>query len=248
MPPESDKITTSTPDSEHHTTGTANSVEIPSRIVDIWQRIVDAVSSLLCVPSVMINRIEGSELEIFRANSGAENPLPTGTTMPLLGVYCESTAATRQRNMVEDARKDPAWADSPTARAGIFSYLGYPVCWPGGDVFGTICAVDTKSNKWIAPSDSLLMTIRDAVEAHLALLHTTARLDQKNRELEAAFREVDTLKGLLPICVSCKKIRDDKGYWVRIEKYISDHSQAEFSHGICLDCSKKLYPDLNITE
>ena len=62
-------------------------------------------------------------------------------------------------------------------------------------------------------------------------------------ELHKALDKVKTLSGFLPICASCKKIRDDKGYWNQIEAYISEHSEAEFSHGICPECSKKLYPD-----
>jgi len=219
---------------------------IPSQVVEIWQRIVDSISILLSVPSVMINRLEPQELEVFRSNISKDNPFPSGTRMPLLGVYCETTARSRQRNQVEDARKDPLWADSPTAKAGIFSYLGFPVFWPGGEIFGTICAVDTKANKWVTPSDTLLQTVKDAVEAHLALLAATEALNRKNRELEEALREVKTLQGLLPICASCKKIRDDKGYWVQIENYISDRSDVQFSHGICSECAKKLYPEMDI--
>ncbi len=63
------------------------------------------------------------------------------------------------------------------------------------------------------------------------------------QELQKTLAEVKTLSGLIPICASCKKIRNDKGYWGQIESYISDHSEAEFSHGICPDCMKKLYPD-----
>lgn len=48
---------------------------------------------------------------------------------------------------------------------------------------------------------------------------------------------------MFPVCVSCKKIRDDQGYWTQIEAYIRDHSEAEFSHGICPKCAKKLYPE-----
>ena len=62
-------------------------------------------------------------------------------------------------------------------------------------------------------------------------------------DLQEAVAEVKTLSGLLPICASCKKIRDDKGYWTQIESYIKDHSEAEFSHGICPECAKKLYPE-----
>ena len=175
-----------------------NNVNIPSQIVEIWQRIVDSISVLLSVPSVMINRLEPPELEVFRSNISRDNPFPSGTRMPLLGVYCETTARLRKRNMVEDARKDPLWLDSPTAKAGIFSYLGFPVFWPNGEVFGTICAVDTKANKWVSPSDTLLQTIKDAIEAHLALLVTTEELNKKNHELVAALNEVKTLQGLLP--------------------------------------------------
>lgn len=62
-------------------------------------------------------------------------------------------------------------------------------------------------------------------------------------ELQQALSEVKTLSGLLPICTSCKKIRNDEGYWERIEKYISDRSGALFSHGLCPECVRKLYPD-----
>lgn len=62
-------------------------------------------------------------------------------------------------------------------------------------------------------------------------------------DLQKALHEVRTLSGLLPICSSCKKIRDDKGYWNNLELYISAHSEAEFSHGLCPDCAQRLYPD-----
>ena len=63
-------------------------------------------------------------------------------------------------------------------------------------------------------------------------------------DLRGALAKVKQLSGMLPICSSCKKIRDDKGYWNQIEAYIRDHSEAAFSHGICPECAKKLYPDL----
>jgi hypothetical protein len=67
-------------------------------------------------------------------------------------------------------------------------------------------------------------------------------------EFQEALKKVRTLGGLIPICSSCKKIRDDQGYWSQIESYIRMHSGAEFSHGICPECAKKLYPDLDIYE
>ena len=62
-------------------------------------------------------------------------------------------------------------------------------------------------------------------------------------ELQDALAKVKQLSGFIPICASCKKIRDDEGYWSQVETYISKHSEALFSHGICPDCMRKLYPD-----
>lgn len=65
-------------------------------------------------------------------------------------------------------------------------------------------------------------------------------------ELKETIAKVRTLRGLLPICASCKKIRNDEGYWSQIETFISEHSEAEFSHGICPECVEKLYPELDL--
>ncbi|RLB41082.1 MAG: hypothetical protein DRH12_09005 [Deltaproteobacteria bacterium] len=67
------------------------------------------------------------------------------------------------------------------------------------------------------------------------------KLQEKVVELRQAIAQIKTLRGLLPICARCKKIRDDKGYWSQIEEYISQHSEAEFSHSICPDCARELY-------
>ena len=69
--------------------------------------------------------------------------------------------------------------------------------------------------------------------------------DKMVLELKKAMAEIKILQGILPICASCKKIRDDQGSWNQIESYIRKHSEAEFSHGICPDCARELYPDLD---
>lgn len=66
--------------------------------------------------------------------------------------------------------------------------------------------------------------------------------EQMIGELKEALAHVRTLSGLLPICAACKKIRDDKGYWHQVEQYISEHTDASFSHGICPDCARRMYP------
>ena len=101
---------------------------------------------------------------------------------------------------------------------------------------------------------------RELSEAHNGLEIMVAKLQseiadrklaEQEREklisqLKKALREIKTLRGFVPICANCKKIRDDEGYWQQIEKYIQERSDAKFSHGICPECARKFYPDLDI--
>ena len=82
------------------------------------------------------------------------------------------------------------------------------------------------------------------VRTHLSLRALMKQKEKLISELQEALAKVKTLSGLLPICSSCKKIRDDKGYWNQIETYIRQHSEADFTHSICPNCAKMLYPGL----
>ncbi len=82
----------------------------------------------------------------------------------------------------------------------------------------------------------------DLTKANLALERDIVERKRIEGELREAIAQVKTLTGLLPMCANCKKIRDDNGYWNSVEKYISSHTQAEFTHGICPECLEKLYP------
>ena len=84
------------------------------------------------------------------------------------------------------------------------------------------------------------VTITARVKTHIELSQTV-------RALQSALDKVKTLSGLLPICAHCKKVRDDKGYWNQIETYIDAHSEASFSHGICPECARENYPDVDLT-
>jgi PAS domain S-box-containing protein len=85
--------------------------------------------------------------------------------------------------------------------------------------------------------------VLDATDRHRA----EAERERLIQKLEAALARVKLLSGLLPICAGCKKIRDDHGYWKQLESYIESHSEATFTHGLCLDCLHKLYPELDFS-
>lgn len=86
---------------------------------------------------------------------------------------------------------------------------------------------------------NITFQVTEAILYHKAVLEKESLL----RELQEAYNKLKKLSGLIPICSHCKKIRDDNGFWNQVEQYISEHTDAVFSHGICPDCMQKLYPD-----
>jgi PAS domain S-box-containing protein len=87
---------------------------------------------------------------------------------------------------------------------------------------------------------AVLVTFRDVSERN----RVEKDKERLISDLRQALRSIKTLRGLLPICSSCKRIRNDRGYWEQVEIYIRDHSEADFSHGLCPECARKLYPGL----
>jgi len=85
--------------------------------------------------------------------------------------------------------------------------------------------------------------LRARVQVGRRVVELQGALEERIRELQDALDQIKTLKGLIPMCASCKKIRDDEGYWQQVETYIMERSGAEFSHGLCPDCLKKHYPE-----
>jgi DNA-binding response OmpR family regulator len=81
------------------------------------------------------------------------------------------------------------------------------------------------------------------VQVGQRVLELQSALEDRIQELQDALDQIKTLKGLIPMCASCKKIRDDEGYWQQVEKYIMERSEVEFSHGLCPDCLEKHYPE-----
>ncbi|MGD8228224.1 MAG: cyclic nucleotide-binding domain-containing protein [Desulfobacteraceae bacterium] len=114
--------------------------------------------------------------------------------------------------------------------------------------FGEMALIDdlVRSASVVAKGETGVLILdqqsfRQDIERYPAMAFELMRmLSQRIRAIEKTI--VDAIGGLLPICAHCKKIREDDGSWVPIEKYISDHSEAEFSHGLCPDCLKSLYP------
>ncbi|MFP4547861.1 MAG: GAF domain-containing protein [Fidelibacterota bacterium] len=216
-----------------------NQTRIPGSILDKWQNVVNIMAEILDVPSAIITRVDPPEIEVLQSAEKPDNPYKSGDKVKLAKHYCERVVTRNKRMKVNFAPENPDWNNAPEIEYGMVAYLGFPVCWPKGEMFGTICVLDNKKNQFEHRYSKVLHEFRELIESHLSLI-------VMNNELKTALQEIKTLRGMLPICSYCKKIRDDDGYWNRLETYIHHHSEAEFSHSICPDCAKKQFPNMNI--
>lgn len=109
------------------------------------------------------------------------------------------------------------------------------------------CHIYRKNNTYLVLGSHIMLTNNDILKKMSLLTNDMANLmrelSRKNKELEEAQSKIKVLGGIIPICMHCKQIRDDKGYWNQLEKFITENSEAQFSHGICDNCMNTLYPD-----
>jgi len=164
-----------------------------------WQKIVDLMADIVDVPTALINRAHPSQIEVFVASATAGNPYQKGARLGLnAGVYCEEVMARGDQLLVPDARQDPKWVHSPALELGMVSYLGFPLIWPDGEIFGTICILDTKENPYSVTYVELMERFKGIVETNLRLLCEVAdrrraemALRQHTAELQASNEELD---------------------------------------------------------
>ena len=155
----------------------------------------------------------------------------------------DDDAATKNR--LANFAEKYAWTESAKGFLLKINHKGNPL---GILEVDEICFPEYKEhylNLALSIADVCGLTIENA-RKYQQIKNNEDRLRQEKEKLEEALAKVKKLSGLLPICASCKKIRDDKGYWNHVESFIRDHSEAEFSHSICPECAKELYPDLKI--
>lgn len=113
-----------------------------------------------------------------------------------------------------------------------------------GEKADIITGLEAGANDYLAkPFDP--DELRARIEVGKRMVELQAALADKVKELQKALDEVRTLSGLIPICAYCKKIRNDTGFWQQVEVYVRDHTAADFTHGICPECSVKLLADLD---
>lgn len=159
--------------------------EVPDFLLAQWRELMGLVSTDCGVPAALIMRVHPSQIEVL-VSDGSDSPYHPGERENLCtGLYCEHVIATRDRLHVANALIDPNWDHNPDLRLGMISYLGYPLLWPDGVPFGTLCILDRAENHYSEAIDKQLGLARRIIESNLSLIHETAR----HRQTIAALRQ-----------------------------------------------------------
>jgi c-di-GMP phosphodiesterase len=160
---------------------------IPEDTLAKWQRIVDMLARLLEVPAGLIMRRTPPDHRVFVASTGQDNPYDLRTSFSLdSGLYCDAVMRDRGRLLVHDAYADPRWDSNPDLKHGMSFYLGYPLTWPDGTLFGTLCVLDCKANERAVAYADLLNEFREVVESDLKFLIEMAERKSAQRALRQA--------------------------------------------------------------
>ena len=191
------------------------------------------LASIVCETPIALMSLVDTDRQWFKARIG----LDTEET-PREHAFCSYTILGDEALIVEDAKKDDRFANNPlvTSAPHIRFYAGEPLVDNEGHALGSLCVIDRKPRQ-LTPQQ------REALAIIGRRLTEQIQLRSVSKELADTLGNVKELSGLLPICSHCKSIRDDRGYWQRVECYVREHSNAEFSHGFCPQCMKKYYPE-----
>lgn len=143
------------------------------------------MAKILNVPSGLIMKVHPSEIEVFISSYTEGNPYNVGEKASLkTGLYCETVMASKKPLLVPNALKDPAWAKNPDIKLNMIYYLGFPILWPNGHVFGTICVLDEHANDNATAYFDLMKEFSEIIERDLALITKEKELKDYTSQLE----------------------------------------------------------------
>lgn len=191
------------------------------------------LASYICeVPIALISLLD-AERQWFKSKVG----LDVNQTARDIA-FCHAIL-THETLIVNDAFLDDRFVDNPlvTADPSIRFYAGAPLVTPEGHILGSLCVIDRKPRVLTDGQKTALEALARQVVTQLELRRVSAQLAE-------ALNRIKLMEGLIPICSYCKGIRDDQGYWSTVEKFIKQHSDVEFTHGICDKCLKKHFPKI----
>ncbi len=165
--------------------------DVPEDYLHKWQETINVLARVFNVPAGLIMRVLPEEIEVLVSSQSEHNPYEPGEKAELdTGLYCETVMATQSSLHVPNALKDPEWENNPDVKLNMISYLGMPLVWPDGSVFGTVCVLDQKELQSSENYMQLLKQFRQIIEGDFQLLERNVKLQDALRNLEEAHSSI----------------------------------------------------------
>ncbi|MBW2092914.1 MAG: PAS domain-containing protein, partial [Deltaproteobacteria bacterium] len=148
-----------------------NEIDLTDSVILNWQALVNTIAQIMNVPAALIGRVDIPYLEIICTNESEDNPYQPGLKEHLLGTFCGKVVQTRDKLLVPNALIDEEWRENGSVKCGMVSYLGFPLLWPDGEVFGALCVLDSNENEFGKHYEALMLRFKELLEANLLLLY-----------------------------------------------------------------------------
>ncbi len=163
--------------------------EIDDRVIAKWQKWLDLVARLAHIPAALIMKLNEDTIEVFLKSNSTGNPYKRNEKTNLgCGLFCENVIGTRRKLLISDASTNIDWKiNNPDIDLNMISYLGYPINWPDGEIFGTICILDNKENQFSKDLDELLFNLKQNIESDLELLLSKQTLSESEEKFRLLF-------------------------------------------------------------
>ncbi|SDK46299.1 diguanylate cyclase (GGDEF) domain-containing protein [Maridesulfovibrio ferrireducens] len=147
-------------------------------LIQEWQDVVDLLAAIINVPAGLIMKLDKGKLEVFVSSKTPDNPYKVGANevMENSGLYCETVIKTNKKLKITNALTDERWKNNPDVKLNMISYLGFPILYPDGNPFGTICILDSKENNYSDNHEKLIEKLRDLIEKELTILDNNYQL------------------------------------------------------------------------
>lgn len=166
--------------------------DIPADMLSDWQRVVDLAADLVDVPASLVMKTDPPHHGVLVTSNGDDNPYEVGQSFELDSrLYCHAVLQNNSELIVRNAHTDPAWCDNQDLEHGMSFYIGYPLTWPDGSLFGTICVLDRQDNEKARLHRALLEEFRRVIEGDLALLEEAARRQRAEHELRRTLENLE---------------------------------------------------------
>ena len=196
---------------------------------------IATLAAFICdVPIALISFVD-SQRQWFKSTVGlnvAQTPRDVS--------FCAHAILGKDIMVVKDVLLDKRFVNNPlvTCAPGIRFYAGVPLVTPSGYSIGTLCVIDRQ------PREDLSESQTKTLEALARQVVTQLELRRISTQLADALEKIEIIQGLIPICAYCKGIRNDRGYWSTVEKFIQQYSDVEFTHGVCDRCMQIHFPQV----